>query len=236
MTSTIRSSSAVVLVLVMLLSACASQPAPISNTPTPSTSTTTKGRVPNDLMTVEAQAEDIIDFVPGGNWSKVNADISTIDKAWSAYQPQAAKDGATQAMQDGFSQALSRLKSASTSQDALGTLQAANDLGATVVDMFALYQSAVPPEIGRLDVLERQIILDVEKQDSDAANATLAKINTVWESVKPSVLSHDGKDEAAQFDQSLATQAEALGAQDSAALTDEARNGLEIVDALEQVY
>jgi hypothetical protein len=187
-------------------------------------------------MTVEAQAEDIIDFVPGGNWSKVNADISTIEKAWSAYQPQAAKDGATQDMQASFSQALSRLKSASTSQDALGTLQAANDLSAAVVDLFDLYQSVVPTEIGRLDVLERQIILDIEKQDSGAANATLAKIKTVWEQVKPSVLSHDGKDEAAQFDQSLATQAQALEAKDATALTSEARNGLEIVDALEQVY
>ena len=236
MTSTIRSFSAVILVLAMLLSACGNQPASSPNTPTPSTSTTTKGPVPNDLMTVEAQAEDIIDFVPGGNWSKVNADISTIDKAWSAYQPQAAKDGATQAMQDSFSQSLSRLKSASTSQDAMGTLQAANDLSAAVVDLFDLYQSVVPTEIGRLDVLERQIILDVEKQDSGAANDTLAKINTVWERVKPSVLSNDGKDEAAQFDESLATQTQALEAKDSAALTNEARNGLEIVDALEQVY
>lgn len=236
MTSYSRGFSAVILVLAILLSACGNQPASSSNAPIPSTVTTTNGAVPDDLMTLEAQAEDIIDFVPGGDWSKVNADISTIDKAWSAYQQQAVQDGETQALQDSFSQALSRLKSASTSQDAIGTMQAANDLSAAVIDIFDLYHPIVPTDVGRLDVLERQVILDVENQDFTLATDTLAKMNTVWERVKPSVITHNGNDVAVQFDKSLTTQAEALKAKDATALTSEAKNGLEIVDSLERVY
>lgn len=236
MTSHSRSFSPVILVLALLLSACGSQPVSSSNTPTASTSTTITGAVPAELMTIEGQAEDIMDFVPNGDWSKVSADIATIEQAWSAYQPHAVNDGATPALQDSFAQALSRLQSASTAQDALGTRQAANDVSAAVMDLFALYHPVVPTEIGRLDVLERQLMLDVEKQNFTAATDTLAKINMVWERVKPSVLAQNGQAVAGQFEASLAAQAEALQAQDATALTNEVNNGLEIVDALENVY
>jgi len=187
-------------------------------------------------MTIEGQAEDIIDVVPNADWSGVNADISTIEAAWTGYQSQAAKDGAPQALQDSFAQALARLKSSSNAKDAAGTLQAANDLSAATVELFDLYHPVIPTDIGRLDILERQIILDVASQNFTAATDTLASINRVWEGVRPSVLAHDGKSVAEQFDQSLATQAEALKAKDTAALTDEAKNGLELVDDLERIY
>lgn len=236
MTSHARSFSAVILVLAILLSACAIQPISSSNTPMPSTFTTINSAVPDDLMTLEEQTEDIIDFVPSGDWSKVNADISTIDQAWTTYQQHAVQDDATQAIQASFLEALSRLKSASIAQDAIGTMQAANDLSATIMDMFDRYHPVIPTDIGRLDVLERQIILDVEEQDFTAAGDTLAKITLVWERVKPSVMAHKGDEVAAQFDESLAIQAEALKAKEVTALINEARKGLEIVDALEKVY
>ena len=141
------------LVFSLLLSAC-------ETSSTPTDKTVPSGVIPVSLTTIEALAEDIIDFVPSGDWSKVNSDISAIDKAWATYQPQAVKDGATQATQDLFSESMSSLKSAATSQDAIETMQAANNLSAAVVDMFDLYNPAIPTDIGRLDVLERQVILD----------------------------------------------------------------------------
>lgn len=220
--------------LTVLLSACGNSPTQTFPTPTPST--TTNGIVPDSLAMIEAQAEDIIDVVPNAEWSQVNTDIARIEQAWTTYQPQAVKDGAPQAAQAMFSQALSRLKSAATAQDATGTLQAANDLSAAVITMFDLYHPVIPTDIGRLDVLERQIILDVANQDLNAATATLMKIKTMWEQVKPSVLTHNGQSVMEQFTHSLALQDKALEAKDRAALTDEAKNGLEIVDALERLY
>jgi len=102
--------------------------------------------------------------------------------------------------------------------------------------MFALFHPRVPSAIGRLDVLERQVILDVAAVDYVAAETDLTKTKSVWEQVKPSVLDHNGKDVAAQFEASLTAQQSALDAQDEAALTSEARDGLEIVDVLERLY
>lgn len=194
------------------------------------------GAVPNPLQIIESKAEDIIDYAPSGGWDKINADVSEISKAWKEYQPQASQDGISQEVQDSFASALTRLEAASTQQDAPATMQASNDLSAAVVEMFAAYEPKIPADIGRLDVLERQVILDVAANDYALAARTLASVRTVWEQVKTSVLEHNGQDVITEFEASLSTQEAAIAAQDAAALIKEARNGLELVDALEELY
>jgi hypothetical protein len=216
-----------ILIPVLVLNACAAKPA-ATLAPT--------GAVPNSLVAIEAAAEDIIDFAPSGNWDKINKDVTDISTAWKAYQPQAGKDGAPQDIQDSMNSALSDLEAASASKDTSATMQGSNDVSAAVVELFALYGPRVPADIGRLDVLERQVILDVAAKDYSAATKSLAKTMSVWKEVKPSVLAHDGKDVAAQFDASLEIQAVAVDSKNDTQLNNEARNGLEIVDALEGLY
>jgi hypothetical protein len=132
--------------------------------------------------------------------------------------------------------ALTQLQAASAAQDSAATMQASNDVSAAVVELFALYNPQVPADIGRLDVLERQVILDVAKQDYEAAATDLSKAKSAWENVKSSALARDGKEVAEQFETSLNAQASALAAKADEALTSEAREALELVDALEQLY
>jgi hypothetical protein len=222
------------IIIVILLTACASKPIVAVVTPTPSVSTT--GSVPSSLVTIEAAAEDIIDFAPSGGWDKIAKDVTDIANAWKSYQTQASQAGASQQIQDAMNSALERLQSASASKDASATMQGSNDVSAAVVELFALYNPKVPVDIGRLDVLERQVILDVSAKDYSAAKKSLAKVMSVWSEVKPSVLEHNGKDVAAQLQESLDTQVVRLDSKNYADLTDEARNALEIVDALEGLY
>ena len=215
--------------VLLLLTACGAKP--IS---TPASVPT--GVVPNSLVTIEAAAEDIIDLAPSGDWDKINKDVTDISKAWEAFQPQANKDGASQEIQEAMRSALADLQAAAASKDASATMQGSNDVSAAVVELFALYGPKVPADIGRLDVLERQVILDVAAKDYAAATKSLSKTMSVWREVKPSVLEHNGKDVAAQFDASLEIQAVAVDSKNDEQLTNEARNGLEIVDALEGLY
>jgi hypothetical protein len=215
-----------VIVSITLLAACGTQPAAIPNT----------GMVPNNLQTIEGAAEDIIDFASSGNWDKITTDVTNIANAWKAYQPLAGQAGASQELQDAMTSALAQLQAASASKDAAATMQASNDVSAAVVEMFALYSPKIPADIGRLDVIGRQVILDVGRQDYPAAEASLARAKSAWQSVKSSVLEHNGQAVADKFEASLATITSALAAQDAAALTSEARNLLEIVDELERLY
>ena len=213
------------LIAISVLSACAAKP---PGNPA--------GAVPNDLQTIEAAAEDIIDLAPSGGWDKIGMDVTDIANAWKSYELQAGKDGASQEIQDAMTSAIMNLQTASAAKDSSATMQGSNDVSAAVVEMFALYHPKIPADIGRLDVLERQVILDVAAKDYSAAETDLAKTKSVWDEVKPSALEHNGKEVAAQFEASLAAQESALTTKDDVALTTEAKDGLEIVDTLEQLY
>lgn len=211
-------------IVVILLTAC--------GTKTP----TNPGVVPNSLQTIEADAEDIIDLAPSSNWDKIGTDVTQIASAWESYEPQADKEGAPQEIQDAMTTAINQLETASTAKDSASTMQASNNVSGAVVELFALYDPTIPADIGRLDVLERQVILDVAANDYSAAMTSLANTKSDWEKVKPSVLEHNGDEVAAEFEASLTKQESALAAKDNAALTNEANIALEIVDALEELY
>jgi hypothetical protein len=194
------------------------------------------GGIPEPLSTIEAQAEDIIDVVPGGSWEKVTADVAAIAKAWQAYQTQAANDHVPQPFQEALTAALGRLQKTSAAKQTAGAMQAANDLSAAVVDLFTVYHPALPTDVGRLDVLERQVVLDIAAKDLVAAADSLAKANAVWARLKPVILAHNGSDVTTQFEDSLTTQQEALNKGNASAMMTEAKNGLELVDALERLF
>lgn len=224
-----------VVMIVNLLVACGPQPAVTAVAPT-TRPVSGIGSLPSSLITIEAAAEDIIDFAPSGGWDKIDKDVTDIENAWKSYEPQAGKDGASQEIQDAMNSALASLKAAAASKDADATMQGSNDVSAAVVEMFALYSPKVPADIGRLDVLERQVILDIAAKDGVAAKKDLAKILSIWSEVQPSVLEHNGNEVAAQFQESLDTQVVRLDSKNYTGLTEEARNALEIVDALEGLY
>lgn len=228
----------------LTLIACTPQlsPAAVTLLPvvTPSALATTAapqvGVVPDALAKIEGEAEHIFDVVPNGDWAAVAKSITTVTAAWQAYQPQAAKAGVTPALEHPFVTAFAQLQKAAGAQDQQAAMQAANNLSAAVVDMFDIYHPAIPADIGRLDMLERQIKLDVTANDYTAADKTFAQIQEIWARVKPSIVEHKGAEAAKQYDDNIAAQAAALKSQDGGKLSTEAQTGLDIVDRLEKVY
>jgi hypothetical protein len=192
--------------------------------------------IPGSLQDIEAQAETIFDALSGENWAEAKKAVAAIGAAWQTYQAQAARDGAPQPFQDALSAAFDRLQKAASANSASGALQAANDLSAATIDLYSVYQPAVPPDLGRLDMLERQIVLDVAASDLAAAANTLAIVDAIWARLKPLMLLHNGSELAAQFDASLAAQRTAWEGKKGSAVTEQAQKALELVDALEKLY
>jgi hypothetical protein len=196
----------------------------------------TIGTVPPSLVTIEGATEDIIDMVPSGGWDQVTADVNEISDAWSSYQSQAEVDRAGQALVDEFSEGLGSLKVAQDERRSWDTMQMANNLSATTVELYGLYEVTVPIDVGRLDVLGRQVVLDVTKPNWPAANATVRDLKNTWQEIKPSILDHDGKDVAKQFNATVDSLDNALAARDGESTTVQATIALEIVDAMEGLY
>ena len=192
--------------------------------------------IPAPLDTIEAQAEDIFDFVPQADWARIADDVNLVKTAWQTYAAQDAPRPVPDLFLRNLDTSLARLDDAVTQQDAAATLQAANDLSSAVVDLFSVYNPLPPADLGRLDMLERQVILDVQAGDYGAAANTLAITDAIWTRLQGDVLALHADDAAAQFSASISTQQDALAAQDGPALIQEATNGLELVDVLEGVF
>lgn len=226
-----------ILAAVLALSACGPKTtAPTTQTTGAAPDGQQSGTVPAALQTIEGAAEDIIDIAPGGNWDKINADITSITDAWQNYQSQASQDGASQKTMDALSAALEQLQTAAAGQDAAATMQSANDISAAVVELFDLYHPAIPADIGRLDVYGRQIILDVQAGNWDAAANSLQMEQNILARLKPDLADHNGADAISQYEASLQTQQAGLQNKDANAVIKAARDALEIVDAMESLY
>jgi hypothetical protein len=192
--------------------------------------------VPAPLATIESRAEDILDAVPKAAWGEVRAALGAIQLAWVQYRPQAVQDGIARDRQTAVQAALARLARAVRSQAPRDALHAANALAGAATEISAAYHPAVPADIGRLDVCERQIALEAADGNWAGAEQGLRQLETVWRRVRPGILEHGGQAPAAEFDTSLTAQQQAFGVHDAAALTAETSRGLDVVDALEQVY
>jgi hypothetical protein len=198
---------------------------------------TSGGRsVPDPLDQLEAQSEDIIDIVPGGKWDDVAEDVATVDRAWKGYEPQAAADGAPAAIVSNMGAAVAALDAASQGRQATETMQAANDLSAGVVELYGLYDIGRPVGIGRLDVIGRQIVFDAAAKDQAKVEDQVAAATREVAAIEPDLRAHDGAKVIDQAHAELAAMTAAAASADFATVTAQAKDFLETVDAMEQLY
>lgn len=183
---------------------------------------------------LEATAEDVIDQVPHGRWTRIDADVATMTRAWRGYRAEATRVAPRQARH--LQAALDDLTTRAQARDGLGTAQAANDVSAPVVELLGRYASGHPVAIGRLDVIGRQIVLDVDRGDLGAAAASVARAKHEWTTLRGSVRRHHGAAVAARTDGTLARSETAAAGADGPALQNEANDLLELVDAMERLY
>jgi hypothetical protein len=196
-----------------------------------------KKPLPGALNRIEGQAEDIIDIVPNNRWDNIRSDVRAIETDWSQYKKQATADGASAAVIARFDDALHDLTIAAGGARGPETSQAANDVSGATVDLFGLYDVGRPVAIGRLDVLGRQVILDVQRGDINAAGAQVRKLERVWrDGLRADVLDHKGGTVAGRTDTTLNAIERAATRDDARTVVAQTRGLLELVDDMERLY
>jgi hypothetical protein len=196
-----------------------------------------KKRVPDLLNTIEEATEDIIDIVPGGRWDDIGKDARNIDTAWSGYKREAVADGARASLVARLDESLTDLLAGAEAEKGPETAQAANDVSAVAVELYGLYDVPRPVDIGRLDVVGRQIVLDVERGELGAAGAQVRKVTSIWDrGLRDDVLAHKGRVVADHTDATLDTMKRAVASGDGRTLVTQANVFLELVDDMERLY
>lgn len=192
--------------------------------------------VPKPLSDIEAQAEDVVDRVAVADWSAVVRDVATMRADWTSFGPTAASAGVPPATADAFAAALDRLGTAAAAQDAAGTAQAANDASSATVEMLGRYDLGYPVEIGRLDVIGRQVVIDAGVGDFPAATAQVRQAEQQLAAAQPSLAAHGGDQVLGQTRATLAEMQRLADARNADVLTTQAKVLLEVVDGMEQLY
>lgn len=194
-------------------------------------------RVPDRLNSIEEATEDIIDIVPANRWNDIAKDVREIDSSWSSYQDRAVDDGADADLVARLTESLTNLRAAAGAQKGPETAQAANDVSAATVELFGLYKTGRPIDIGRLDVLGRQVVLDVERGDLGAASAEVTKVDSIWKGgLRDDVVAHQGRAVADRTDTVLTAIDRAAASADGSTLVGQTKVFLEEVDAMERLY
>jgi hypothetical protein len=208
-------------ILLVVLGACSSSPHAVE-------------APPRALNALEASSEDVIDQVPKGRWARIEHAVSEMQRDWGQYRRSAATVDRRQATR--LAVALRSLASNAAAHDGIGTTQAANDVSAPVVELLDHYSIGHPVQVGRLDVIGRQVVIDVRRSDDDRVRHDVDGARREWTALRRSVERHHGTRVAARTDEVMGGLLAATTALDGRALERNADELLVLVDRMERLY
>lgn len=198
---------------------------------------TSPGTVPAPLADIEGTAEDAYDKALVSDFAAVAAGAASIDGAWRSFRAEAGSAGAAAEVVSQMDEAVSGLVSASaTPTDAAVLARAANAISAPMDELFALYETAVPPAVLALDYLGREVVLDARQGTLADATRHIDAIEDTYGTVRPGLLAGGGERPAAEYEASIDAMRADVSTEDAAALETDANVGLELVDAMEGVF
>jgi len=194
------------------------------------------------LQKIGQRAEAIVVSVPTEDWPRVYAYIREISDAWQDYKHPTVNPSSeprrfpASMLVSQLDAALAALKEASAARDSARTIQAANDVNAAAVEMYAFYNPTIPPEINTLEVLERQIIKACADGDLDGASDTLGTVRGTWVRARPIVSARVGDQVVVAFDQYIVDQQVAVAAGNGTELSARAKKALAMLDEMSRLY
>ena len=84
-------------------------------------------------------------------------------------------------------EAVAALRAAAEEGEAGDLRQATVDLARAVLDLELQYRPPAEVDLGRLDAWTRQLIVDAEGDDGDAASSSVAILETIWRRVRHTI-------------------------------------------------
>jgi hypothetical protein len=195
-----------------------------------------KPRVPASLGRVESGAEDTIDFAHAGDRARVVATARVLLRA--------AKGPATADLREAgvpdyrVAELRSRarlLESLAPRADFARVSLAANRISALMPEFYARYRDPVPPDVLKLDYLDREAQLRSLAGDQASVPGVVTELSSTWSGLRARVIAAGGRRVAARYARHVAAMRR-LARGPRGALQREAGTGLELVDELEHQF
>jgi hypothetical protein len=120
--------------------------------------------------------------------------------------------------------------------EALRVSLAANQVSALMPEFYARYADPVPPEVLKLDYLDREAELRSRAGDRPAVRRAVDELSSTWSGLRPRVVRLGAAGVAAGYTRHVAAMRRLVRRSSGAALRRQARTGLELVDRLEGAF
>ncbi len=222
-----------------------SAPPPPTPTPVPEVSGTVEDVVPPDLATgvvpasldrMQEKADQLFVAVPAKDWARVHELVASIEDAWHEWLGTSDAQRVPEDLKDGVDLRLQDLKDSETKELEAPILRAANNLQMAILYVVEVYRPALPTSVGRLQVAERNILLDVASGDTLAASETLAGAEALWQELEVRVRDAGGDQVADQLSAVLDRQQKAADNGDADALKKGAEEAQDLIDRIQALF
>jgi len=190
--------------------------------------------VPRSLGTVESSAEDIIDYARAGKRAKVIAAAHVLDSTAHGRAAMDLRKGGVP--EDRIALLAGRatlVKGIARRAEPVRISLAANQVSALMPEFYARFADEVPPEVLKLDYLDREAELRSLARDKAGVGGATAGLAATWAALRPRVSKIDRR-LSLRFARHVAAMARLSPS--SAALRREAATGLALVDRLEGAF
>jgi hypothetical protein len=196
------------------------------------------------LLSIDQRAQQIVRLAPTGDWPQIDAYIADIDDAWARYVDTAVKPApqsesaqtTTATLEDRVAATIGELKEAAAKRDAPATTTTADRLDVAVVSLYENLHAAVSPNLRRLEVLERQILIDLSSDAYNSAMRTVDSAEAVWHRVQPRIQIRAGYEAAVTLDGQFVVQRTALQVRDRTTVIASVQTVLSLIDDIQNLY
>ncbi len=192
-------------------------------------------RVPPELLTIDARAQQLMLAVADNNWPQIHACVKDINDAWLTYKYPTVTSVAyrrppTVLLRGPLDGSVLRLKFAHGKGQAQGIMVAANEIDAATILLLEYYLPEAPLDLRRLRMLEGRILVNATQNRLAPALAAFEEMRRVWERVRPAVAAEFSEEAVGAFEECLSAQQAALNSRDYEAFAAWARQGMDRVN------
>jgi hypothetical protein len=196
-----------------------------------------RASVPESLDATESDAEDIVDLALAKSLTDLREKAANLKADANEAADALGEEDAPEAELAQLRERASHVEELATGGgEPLEIALAANAVSALMPALFGLFETDIPPEVLKLDYLDREAQLRALAQESDQVSAAVAELEQTWNGLRPEVVSAGGEQEAAKFAKHVIAMKTFARSGDDSAVEREAVKGLELVDELEQVF
>lgn len=117
---------------------------------------------------------------PKDPWKKTTTLVNSLHYKWNGYMPEAGKQGASKMLIDNFGNSLNKLTNVVAAKKQMQTLLALNDLYSFIPDFYSLYRTSNSPEIKRIRLYTRNIILYSMTEEWSKVDKSMSSLKSSW--------------------------------------------------------